>query len=55
MITITSPKGAITVPFNITERTPPGRVIVPYHYNELKVNLLTDMDNPLTPVSVKKA
>lgn len=55
MITINSSKGAITLPSKITERTPPGRVIVPYHFDELKVNLLTDMDDPLTPVSVKKA
>jgi formate dehydrogenase alpha subunit len=55
MITITSSKGAITVPSKITGRTPPGRIIVPYHFDELKANLLTDMDNPLTPVSVKKA
>jgi formate dehydrogenase alpha subunit len=55
MIMITSSKGAITVPSKITDRTPPGRIVVPYHFDELKVNLLTDMDNPLTPVSVKKA
>ena len=55
MITITSSKGAITLPSKITERTPPGRVLVPYHFDQLKVNVLTDTDNPLTPVSVKKA
>jgi formate dehydrogenase alpha subunit len=55
VITITSSKGTITVPSKITERTPPGRVIAPYHFGELKVNLLTDMDNPLTPVGIKKA
>ena len=55
MITITSSKGAITLPSKITGRTPPGRVLVPYHFDQLKVNVLTDTDNPLTPVSVKKA
>ena len=55
MITITSSRGAITLPSKITERTPPGRVLVPYHFDQLKVNVLTDTDNPLTPVSVKKA
>ena len=55
MITITSSRGTITLPSKITERTPPGRVLVPYHFDQLKVNVLTDADNPLTPVSVKKA
>jgi predicted molibdopterin-dependent oxidoreductase YjgC len=55
MITITSSKGAITLPSIITERTPPGRVIVSYHFDQLKVNVLTDTDSPLTPVSIKKA
>ena len=54
MITITSCKGEITVPSKITGRTPPGRVLVPYHYSELMVNVLTDRDNPLTRVSIKK-
>jgi formate dehydrogenase alpha subunit len=55
MITISSSKGAITVPSKITERTPPGKVILSYHFDQLKVNILTDSDNPLTPVSIKKA
>ena len=55
MITITSSRGTITLPSKITERTPPGRVLVPYHFDQLKVNVLTEADNPLTPVSVKKA
>ena len=54
MITITSCKGEITVPSKITVRTPPGRVLVPYHYSELRVNVLTDRDNHLTRVSIKK-
>jgi predicted molibdopterin-dependent oxidoreductase YjgC len=54
MITITSYKGEITVPSKITARTPPGRVLVPYHYSELMVNVLTDRDNALTRVSIKK-
>jgi anaerobic selenocysteine-containing dehydrogenase len=55
MITITSSRGTITLPSKITERTPPGRVLVAYHFDQLKVNVLTDADHPLTPVSVKKA
>jgi predicted molibdopterin-dependent oxidoreductase YjgC len=55
MITITSSKGTITLPSKITGRTPPGRVIVPCHFDELKVNLLTDMENALIQVGVKKA
>ena len=54
-VTITSERGTITIPSKITERTPKGRVLVPYHINQLMVNLLTDKDNPLTPVKVKKA
>ena len=54
MIRLTSSKGAITVPSRITERTPPGRILAPYHYSELMVNTLTDGDSPLTRVSIKK-
>jgi len=54
MIRLTSSKGEITLPSTITGRTPPGRVLVPYHFSELMVNVLTDRDNPLTRVSIKK-
>ena len=54
MIRITSRKGEITLAPAITDRTPPGRILVPYHHSELMVTVLTDWDNPLTRVSIKK-
>lgn len=55
LVIIKSPKGEIKVKAKVTERTPPGRVLVPYHFHHLMVNLLTDKDQPLTRVSLKKA
>ena len=55
VVTIKSPRGEIKVKSNITERTPPGRVLIPYHFEHLMVNLLTDKDQPLTWVRVEQA
>ncbi|KPJ56548.1 MAG: hypothetical protein AMJ42_05190, partial [Deltaproteobacteria bacterium DG_8] len=55
MVTIKSPKGEIKVRSKITDRTPPGRVLIPYHFDHLMVNLLTEKDHPLTRISVVKA
>jgi len=54
-VTISSAKGTITVPTKITDRTPPGRVLMPYHFDELRVNALTDKELPLTCVAIEKA
>ncbi|MCK4817777.1 molybdopterin-dependent oxidoreductase, partial [bacterium] len=48
MITVRSPKGEISIKSKITARTPPGRVLIPYHFDKLMVNLLTDKNQPLT-------
>jgi len=55
MVTIKSPRGEIKVKSKITDRTPPGRVLIPYHFDPLMVNLLTDKDQSLTRVRVEKA
>lgn len=55
VVTIKSPRGRITVKSKITDRTPLGSVLIPYHFEQLMVNLLTDKDQPLTRVSVEKA
>jgi predicted molibdopterin-dependent oxidoreductase YjgC len=54
-ITIKSTKGEINVKSKVTGRTPPGRVLIPYHFDNLMVNLLTDRNQPLTRVRVEKA
>ena len=55
MVAIKSPKGEIRVKSKITGRTPSGRVIIPYHFDQLMVNLLTDRKQPLTRIRVEKA
>lgn len=54
IVIIKSPKGEISVKSKVTGRTPPGRVLIPYHFNKLMVNLLTDKDRPLTRIRVEK-
>jgi len=53
-ITIKSPKGEIKVKSKVTDRTPQGRVLIPYHFDNLMVNLLTDRNQPLTRIRVEK-
>ncbi len=54
-ITIASAGGSITVDAAISERTPPGIVLVPHHPERLRTNLLTDAAAPITRVTVGKA
>ena len=53
-ITIKSPKGEIKVKSKVTDRTPPGRVLIPYHFDKLMVNLLTNRNQPLARIRVEK-
>ena len=53
-ISIKSPKGEIKVKSKVTDRTPPGRVLIPYHFDKLMVNLLTNRNQPLARIRVEK-
>jgi formate dehydrogenase alpha subunit len=53
-ITIKSPKGEIKVKSKVTGRAPPGRVLIPYHFDKLMVNVLTDRNQPLARIRVEK-
>ena len=53
-ITIKSPKGEIKVKSKVTGRVPLGRVLIPYHFDKLMVNLLTNRNQPLARIRVEK-
>jgi formate dehydrogenase alpha subunit len=54
-IIISSAHGSITVDSMISDRTPPGSVLVPHHLGRLRLHLLTDAASPITRVAVGKA
>ena len=54
-VTVSSPRGSVTVASKITDRTPPGSVIMPFHFDGVRVNALTDKTCPLTRVTVEQA
>jgi formate dehydrogenase alpha subunit len=54
-VIIASVAGRVTAVTKISDRTPPGSVLIPYYCDRLRVNLLTSAESPLTRVSVEKA
>jgi formate dehydrogenase alpha subunit len=53
-VLIASAQGSVTVASKISDRTPPGSVLMPYYCDRLRVNVLTTAASPLTRVSVEK-
>ncbi len=55
-VTITADNGvSMTVKVKAGRRALPGRVIVPSHFPDVKVNSLTEWDKPVTKVKIEKA
>ncbi|KPJ64146.1 formate dehydrogenase [candidate division KD3-62 bacterium DG_56] len=48
-VRLTSRRGRVDVPAEVTDRTPPGVVFMPFHYREAAANLLTN--DALDPVA----